>query len=104
MGSADFTYRRSRYGDPETEALSQSVSDVFGQLADNPILNGQLLKGVTLKAGAETPVPHRLGRRPKGVIVVGQSAASDIHAGPSANADVLAISSTAAVTADLWVF
>ena len=97
-------YRRSRYGDPETEALSQSVSDVFGQLADNPILSGQLLTGVTLKAGAETPVPHRLGRKPKGVIVVGQSAASDIHSGPSVNANIVAISSTAAVTADLWVF
>ena len=104
MGSATLKYRRSRYADPETEALSQSVGDVFGQLADNPILNGLLIGGVSLKGGSKTPVPHRLRRKPRGVIIVGQSGSASIHSEPSADANILVIYSSAAVTADLWVF
>lgn len=76
-------------------------------LVDLPLLQGVLLKNVSLQSGANV-VDHRLGRAPQGYLVTRvQGAATSLYDTQAANPRpqlTLNLVSSAAATVDLWVF
>lgn len=104
--SASITYRQVRHETPGVNQVAQATQDVVTQLNAVPILDGALIKGVTLPkiSPAINQVRHGLGRKAKGAIVVKQSGAADIQVLSSNNANEVSISTTAKVTVNLWVF
>ncbi len=72
----------------------------------NPIVNGIILKSVSLIIGSNT-INHKLGRKLQGWLLVRQRAAASIFDLQDANAMpdlTLVLSSSAAVVVDLYVF
>lgn len=80
------------------------VADLLNTLRSIAILDGALLTDVALSTSA-TNVNHGLGRQPIGYIVVGQNAAASIFETKSARTNAtFQLTSSASVTADIWVF
>lgn len=69
--------------------------------------NGVLLEAISLSTGDTNAVEHKLGRAPRGWIVVRQRAAASIWDSQDANVfktKSLALECSADVIIDLWVF
>ena len=100
------TLRRLRYADQDTNDVAELVASLASQLNTVPILGGKLLEGVALSqiSPNKNIIQHGLGGRPKGAIVVQQSADAEIRVLPASGAEELALTTTVAVTVSLWVF
>ena len=95
---------------------SASLIDRFNEMADIPILQGRLLENIRIKEGTTTRIPHGLGRKLRGWIVVGNNisgvAASFIYdkqiTNKNKDRELLLFlntgSSSAIYTISLWVF
>lgn len=68
-----------------------------------PLLNGNLVKDVSITAGTPVDVNHGLGRMPQGWFVVGIGSASSVFA-TGVNKSVLTLDASADTTVNLWVF
>ena len=69
----------------------------------NPILNGVQLSGVALINGTTT-FPHLLGRMMQGWFITDINGAATIFRPVSLNDKTLTLTSSAAVSVDIWVF
>lgn len=100
--------------DPSNREITQtqdSVATVLRQISLSPIIDGNLLTGVSIAASTASAsvVSHKLGRRALGFIVIKRTTSAVVYesATVSSNKDKflhLNNSSTASVTVDLWVF
>jgi len=100
---------------PELAVVKDDVSERnfrkirdFNQLLFSvaPWLDGNLLEGVSLAAGATTQVTHKLGREYRGWWICGGSVNGD-YPGEGASVDekaFLALTVTGAQTVDIWVY
>lgn len=86
--------------------IQENIASVVEPLLRSPIVNGVLLKGVTLVTGTINQISHTLGRAPQGWIVVRQDANANIwQVNPKQlSSTLLQIQVSANVTVDLWVF
>jgi len=51
--------------------IQDRLKAVIAAIIGKPIIDGQLLDGVTIESGSSsTPVAHKLGRMPRGFIIV----------------------------------
>lgn len=97
---------RINASDYELNRVQDNLARPIDQLLQVPILDGQLVEDVVLKAG-DNLVDHGLGRVLRGWIVVRQSAMSDLYDKQSTNpfpARQLALNSSNAATVSMWVF
>lgn len=72
-------------------------------LLAQPMSSGLILKDVALISGT-TVVNHLLGRKIQGWFVVDSNAAATVYRSAAKNALTLSLTSSAAVTVDLFVF
>lgn len=89
----------------EDEVLSRALRLLLARLNEfgsTAILSGELVTH-TFSGTSEETIPHKLGRKPQGVIPVGLSAAATIH-GRSHTTSYLKLTASAVCTADFWVF
>jgi hypothetical protein len=93
----------------DNEELSR-VQDLVGEclqpVLQAAILDGVLLKDLTLTPGANS-IEHKLGRKPLGWIVVGLNASASIWDSQEANTfktRTLALNSSANCVVTLWIF
>ena len=114
MGTKSF---QRHQGDYQLNAVQDNVEEHTKALTDSDIINGNLVVGVKLAAGkVRSAVEHKLGRRPKGYIVVRSvipdpggttpSEISVIEDEDNNNKDkvILLFTSADAINVDLWVF
>jgi len=89
----------------EDETLNRSLRlllDRLNLLGDAAVVSGELVTH-TFAGTSEESIPHKLGRKPRGCIPVGLSAAATIH-GRSHTDRYLKLTASAVCTADFWVF
>ena len=94
----------------DTGNLSQTINllqtqwrKVLNPLLANQWTQGQLLTGVVLINGVTT-ISHKLGRQMVGWTITDQNALASIYRSQPLNATTLTLTSSAAVTVNLWVF
>jgi hypothetical protein len=79
---------------------------ILNPVVGSPIVNGLLLKDVTLATGPNA-VNHRLGRKLQGWIIIGINGVAEIYDNQASNqmpSLTLSLTSDADVIVSLWVF
>lgn len=95
---------REHFGDPQMERLQIRIRNLEALVARCPFISGSLVEGISLTTSSLT-IAHRLGRVPKGVIVVSVSpdAAIGLSASQPNEPHILSnVEASATCTADLW--
>lgn len=75
-------------------------------LIRHPFAQGQILEQVAISSSAATEIPHKLGRRAKGVIPFNLNADARIWKPSESDRPTISLMlrASADVVADLWVF
>lgn len=97
--------RIPRVRDPEN-LFERDARGIFDGLSRTEIMQGQLVVDVDI-ATTSTQVAHRLGRIPKGFLVVDLTADSRIYRDTAVTTErttYLYLKATTATTVSLWVF
>lgn len=86
------------------QRMGDGIAKAVQGLVNIEILSGTLIKDIDLTTSA-LKIPHKLGRKPLGYIVVRRDAASTVYEQAEDREDLfLTLVATAAVRVSLWVF
>jgi len=99
-------YKKISTENNDINKIQEYIGAAVESLADSPILDGILLKNVSLISGT-TAVFHKLNRPLQGYLIVRKRANADIWDSQDSNtapSRTLILESSAAVTIDLYVF
>lgn len=96
-------YKKIPTADKDLEKVQENTRQFAVQLVGVPLLDGVLLRDVSLVVGSGNKIIHKMGRVPIGYIVVDSSAATDICTS-SKSTSHLTLNSSAAATVTIWVF
>jgi hypothetical protein len=91
----------------DLQKVQDSVAAAFQTLGVNFVVNGELVKGITLQSGVDNKVEHKLGRVPNGFFIADKNANADVWQSTTVNNikdRLLLLRSSATVTINLWVF
>ena len=83
------------------------IEEVITPVLDAAIIDGVIVEDVILNSSTFTNIKHKLGRKPRGYIVIRKSAAQTVfeEAGDYANRKLfLKLKACGAVTVNLWIF
>ena len=83
------------------------IEEVITPVLDAAIIDGVIVEDVILNSSTFTDVKHKLGRKPRGYIVIRKSAAQTVfeEAGDYENRKLfLKLKASGAVTVNLWIF
>ena len=102
-------YVHAATNDLEIQNLDHAVSKVFDSLMPNPLLNSpNLITGVVFASGGtDVVVNHKLGRVPKGYILVGSTASANLYTSPTTNKNTIQniiLRTSAATTVSILFF
>jgi len=88
--------------DDDTHRALLRIIDAINTLGSVEILKGTLVKDITVGT-TETLVPHKLGRKPLGFIVVSADGSGHVY-GDTFSTSYLTLTATTSVVVSLWVF
>ena len=83
------------------------IEEVITPVLNAVIIDGVIVEDVVLNSSTFTDIEHKLGRKPRGYIVIRKSAAQTVFedAGDYGNRKLfLKLKSSGAVTVNLWIF
>ena len=100
--AADF--QRVRSSDLNVSRLSDSASEAVRLLGSKEILNGILIKDIVMGNGETRDIAHKLGRKPRGWIVVDTDSVGTIRRTGEYTSTYITITTTGTPTFSLWVF
>ena len=83
------------------------IEEVITPVLDAAIIDGVIVEDVILNSSTFTDIKHKLGRKPRGYIVIRKSAAQTVfeEAGDYENRKLfLKLKASGAVTVNLWIF
>ena len=83
------------------------IEEVITPVLDAAIIDGVIVEDVILNSSTFTDVKHKLGRKPRGYIVIRKSAAQTVfeEAGDYENRKIfLKLKASGTVTVNLWIF
>ena len=100
-------FDRIQTADEVLNRIQDRLKSVINAIAGKPIIDGQLLEGVDVTSAAVTPVPHKLGRVPRGMVVT--QATDYVFQTQAPDSKFLYLQTVAIVTGgaikiNLWVF
>lgn len=90
-------------GSKEFSLLQTNWAQQLNPLITNPMLQGNLLKGLALLTGANV-INHRLSRKLQGWWVVDQDGVANFYRSAAKNDVTLTLTASANVNIDLYVF
>jgi hypothetical protein len=100
-------FKKIEIADQIMSRMQDNVDSAISQLSVTEILQGQLVKNISLASSSTTKISHKLGRAPIGWIIVRQRASSIIWDTQDTNSNpnlTLNLNCSANVVIDLWVF
>ena len=83
------------------------IEEVITPVLNAAIIDGVIVEDVILNSSTFTDIKHKLGRKPRGYIVIRKSAAQTVfeEAGDYENRKLfLKLKASGAVTVNLWIF
>ena len=83
------------------------VESVINPVLDSAVIDGVILEDIDLVSGSFTSVEHKLGRKPRGYLVIRKSAAETVYedVGDYDNRKLfIKLRASGSVTVNLWVF
>ena len=83
------------------------IEEVITPVLNAVIIDGVIVEDVVLNSSTFTDIEHKLGRKPRGYIVIRKSAAQTVfeEAGDYENRKLfLKLKASGAVTVNLWIF
>ena len=83
------------------------IEEVITPVLNSAIIDGVIVEDVILNSSTFTNIKHKLGRKPRGYIVIRKSAAQTVfeEAGDYENRKLfLKLKASGAVTVNLWIF
>ena len=83
------------------------VESVINPVLDVAIIDGVILEDIDLVSGSFTSIEHKLGRKPRGYLIIRKSTAQTVYedAGDYDNRKLfLKLRASGSVTVNLWVF
>ena len=83
------------------------IEEVITPVLDAAIIDGVIVEDVILNSSTFTDIKHKLGRKPRGYIVIRKSAAQTVfeEAGDYENRKLfLKLKASGTVTVNLWIF
>ena len=92
--------------DRNTNQLQSNIAQALNPLLNNALLQGSIIKGVSLSVGSNS-VNHGLNRKLQGWIIIRKRASSDIYDTQDSNSSpdkTLQLTASVAVTVDLYCF
>lgn len=105
MGLKSFSKIQS--DDEVLNRVQDNVAQTFQPIIQQPILGGNILPGISLLTGVDNNVPHKLGRKLIGYMVVRKNSNSTVWDSQGFNLSqnsTLILNCSANTTVDLWVF
>lgn len=100
-------YKKIRSDRQDLNQVQDRISDVFDDISSAEIINGVLLKSVSLVTGQENLVQHKLGRKFRGYLVIAKSDNSviwDNNSTVNMPSKYVDLRCSANVVVDLWIF
>ncbi|HAT63657.1 MAG TPA: hypothetical protein DCS66_03510 [Flavobacteriaceae bacterium] len=83
------------------------VEEVLTPVTNSVIIDGIILEDIDLVSGSFTSIEHKLGRKPRGYIVIRKSAAQTVYEDVGdydSRKLFLKLRASGSVTVNLWVF
>ena len=83
------------------------LEEVINPITDSQIIDGVILEDIALNSSTFTTIEHKLGRKPRGYLVIRKSAAQTVYeeAGDYDNRKLfIKLRASGTVTVNLWVF
>ena len=83
------------------------VESVINPVLDSAVIDGVILEDIDLVSGSFTSVEHKLGRKPRGYLVIRKSAAETVYedVGDYDNRKLfIKLRASGSLTVNLWVF
>ena len=76
-----FQGRRHRFEDRGLQELDEDLNDALEQLQRSPLgLDGVIVEGISFASGTAKTIAHKLGRKPRGwLVVLARDAAPVLH-------------------------
>lgn len=96
--------RKTRTGDRDLQVVQDSVFQCLENIRRREILDGRLIKDVSVNNTTLTEVAHGLGRPLNGWLVTRINADARVWEAASSKDTLLTLDSSANATIDLWVF
>ena len=96
-----------RAPDRDLMSFQDSVDQLFQEIAPNPFLKGNLVKGISITGGATAAVPHGLKEPVTGYIVTRNTANATVWDTQGANENsklLYFLNASATTTIDVWFF
>jgi len=93
--------------DADLDRLYQNVARFARQFTDKPLIDGIILKDLSLLSASDNSINHKLGREIQGWVIINKTAQSDIWAVPTKQtrtSKTLVLNCSADVTVSLYVF
>lgn len=100
-------YKKIDIDNQEVKQLQENIEQYIKPLDNFPILDGVLVKDICLEANTSNEIKHKLGRKPRGWIIVRKRADSRIWDLQSTNPEpskTLSIACSHACQIDIWIF
>ncbi len=97
-------FKKLQFEDSAVARFQDNVEDAVDQITRKPIIDGVLVENISLAAGVDNAVSHKLGRKPVMWIEArkfGNATIWEIE--NTATATLLVLRSSANVTLSLWV-
>jgi hypothetical protein len=102
------SFKRLEFKDKDVALLQQNCYLVFNEINHKEIIDGIVVRNVSIPTGSVVKVDHKLGRAPEGWIVIRKRANADVWDTQDANLSNksihLYLNSSADVVVDLWIF
>ena len=83
------------------------IEEVLTPVTNSVIINGVILEDIDLVSGSFTSVEHKLGRKPRGYLVIRKSAAQTVYeevGDYDSRKLFLKLRASGSITINLWVF
>ena len=87
----------------EVDDKSLALQDIISTINSNPLINGRLVKNISVLSTADKVIDHGLGRIPNGYIIVSKLANCDLVF-KSSTSLTITVRASASTTISLWVF
>lgn len=100
-------FRKITLSTAALQKFQENVRSSIDSIIACPIIDGLLIENVSLTAASTTEVYHKLGRKPKGWLIVRQRGQANIWDLQDANKNksvTLSLACSADVVVDIWIF